>query len=168
MKKEENRKMNKKENNFDSPEKRKEKEDWSDFANSYLDGDNNVNLDNNGHGEMDDKSKDVVLKIIPKEDVIVGKHSVQIKLPVDPAVKAELDRFALMTINNRIEFCQKYKTGDVAIGDCVCESVRRFVRLSKESRMKNVTKAQIRAVEKMIEKMKKEGTIKCSEVNKLS
>ena len=164
--------MDKKENNFNSPEKGKEKEDWSNFAKSYLDGDGSTNLGDGFHKEIDNKGDDerksVVLKIIPKEDVIVGKHPVQAKLPVDPAVKAELERFALMTINNRIEFCQKYKTGDIAIGDCVCESVRRFVRLSKESRMKNVTKAQIRAVEKMIEKMRKEGTIKCSEANKLA
>ncbi len=104
------------------------------------------------------------LKLIPKDDVIIRKP-VQSKLVTNGhADNDELRRFALMTIEDRIRFCQQYKKGEEEIGKCVCESVNRYIRLSRESRTRNVTKAQIRAVEKMLKKMKKEGKIKCQDM----
>lgn len=104
--------------------------------------------------------------LIPKEKVIVGKsHTgkryVQSKL--DTVDRAELERIALTTINNRIEFCQKYKKTEEEIGKCVCESLRRYIRLSKESRTNKISKVQINIIKKIFEEMKKNGQIKCDE-----
>lgn len=104
------------------------------------------------------------MNLIPKNDVITKKPVKSKLVTRDHTADDELRRFALMTIENRIKFCQQYKTGEEEIGKCVCESVTRYIRLSKESPTKNVTKAQIRAIEKMLEKMKKEGKIKCQDV----
>jgi len=115
------------------------------------------------NGEIDNKQKFLALKLIPKSNVIVGKNHVQSKLAANPAEAAELKRFALMTINNRIEFCQKYKTTEEEIGKCVCESLVRYIRISRDARTKTITRTQINAIKKMFEEMKKEGKIKCQE-----
>ncbi len=103
--------------------------------------------------------------LIPKEKVIVGKGHTRrfVQSKLDAADIAELERIALITINNRIEFCQKYKTSEEEIGKCVCESLRRFIRLSRESRSNTITKAQIIVIKKIFEKMKKSGKIKCND-----
>ncbi len=104
--------------------------------------------------------------LIPKEKVVVGKSHVgrkYVQSKLDTIDKAELERIALITINNRIEFCQKYKKTEEEIGKCVCESLRRYIRLSKESREKNISKVQINAIKKMFEEMKKNGKIKTAE-----
>jgi len=109
---------------------------------------------NNGHQFL-------ALKLIPKGRVTVGKNQSHTKLNTsNHADVEELQRFALMTINNRIEFCQKYKKTEEDIGKCVCESLVRYIRLSKEARTKTITRAQINAIKKMFEEMKKEGKIK--------
>ncbi len=104
------------------------------------------------------------LTLIPREKVIVTK-----KLPKQRSYKVisqekeELERFALMAINNRIEFCKKYKTGEEEIGKCVCESVRRYLRLSRESASRAISKKQVNAIKKLFEEMRKEGKIKCQD-----
>lgn len=130
-------------------------------------GDNN-GIDNKDTGdndsdEIDNKQKFLALKLIPKGCVTIGKNHVQSKLHISPAEAAELKRFASVTINNRIEFCQKYKTTEEEIGKCVCESLVRYIRLSKDARTKAITRVQINAIKKMFEEMKKEGKIKCQE-----
>ena len=49
------------------------------------------------------------------------------------------------------------------IGRCVCESTRRFIRLSRGSVSRAISSKQIRAIKKLFEEMKKEGKIKCQE-----
>lgn len=110
-------------------------------------------------------------EVIPKEKVIVGRNHSKKSGPVKHAQtklksvdKAELDRIALMTINNRIEFCQKYKNTEEEVGKCVCESLRRYLKLSKEARTKTISRVQINAIKNMFEEMKKDGRIKTTEV----
>ena len=104
--------------------------------------------------------------LIPKEKVMVGKGHIgkrYVQSKLDTVDRAELERIALTTINNRIEFCQKYKNTEEEIGKCVCESLRRYIRLSKESRTNKISKVQINIIKKMFEDMKKDGKIKCTE-----
>jgi hypothetical protein len=110
-------------------------------------------------------------EVIPKEKVTVGRGHVaksgaikHVQTKLKSVDKVELDRIALMTINSRIEFCQKYKTSEEEIGKCVCESLRRYIRLSKEARTKTISRAQINAIKNMFEEMKKDGRIKTIEV----
>jgi len=104
------------------------------------------------------------LRLIPSEQVITKKSQTRPRShKVTVADVEELKRFALVTINNRIEFCQKYNTDEEKIGKCVCESVRRFIRLSRESPSRAISSKQIHAIKKMFEEMKKEGKIKCQE-----
>lgn len=111
-----------------------------------------------------DNVKSFELRLIPSEQVITKKTSTRPRLHKETVADAEeLKRFALTTINNRIEFCQKYKTDEEEIGRCVCESTRRFIRLSRESPSKAISSKQIHAIKKMFEEMKKEGKIKCQE-----
>ncbi len=109
-------------------------------------------------------------EVIPKEKVIVGRGSAKksgavkhVQTKLKSVDKAELDRIALMTINSRIEFCQKYKSQEEEIGKCVCESLRRYIRLSKDARTKAISRAQINAIKNMFEEMKKDGRIKTME-----
>ncbi len=129
-------------------------------------------IDDNDTGEKETVEKEsaeriesshkfLALRLIPREQVIVGKNHVQSKLRVtDPDKVAELKRFAQVTIDNRIEFCKKYKTTEEEIGKCVCESLTRYIRLSKGARTKTITRDQVVAIKKMFEEMKKEGKIK--------
>lgn len=104
------------------------------------------------------------LRLIPSEQVITKKEPVRPRLhKVKQHDAEELKRFAEITINNRIEFCRKYRTDEEEIGKCVCESTRRFIRLSRESASRAISNKQIRAIKKMFEEMKKEGKIKCQE-----
>ena len=104
------------------------------------------------------------LRLIPSEQVITKKTPIQPRLhKVAANDTEELKRFALTTINNRIEFCRKYNTDEEKIGACVCESTRRFIRLSRESPSRSISNKQIHAIKKMFEEMKKEGKIKCQE-----
>ncbi len=113
---------------------------------------------------MRNSVKPFELRLIPSEQVITKKAPTRPRQHKVPAADAEeLRRFALVTINNRIEFCQKYKTDEEEIGKCVCESTRRFIRLSRESAQRTVSNKQIHAIKKMFEEMKKEGKIKCQE-----
>lgn len=115
--------------------------------------------------EADNSHTDLELKLIPKEEVVIKQLSGKSKSHVarSPAEEAELRRFALMIINDRIAFCQKYKTGEEEIGKCACESIRRYIRLSKESASRAIPKDKLCAIKKMFEEMKKEGKIKCPE-----
>jgi hypothetical protein len=111
-----------------------------------------------------DNVKSFELRLIPSEQVITKKTSTRPRLRKATVADAEeLKAFALTTINNRIEFCQKYNTDEEKIGACVCESTRRFIRLSRESPSRAITNKQIHAIKKMFEEMKKEGKIKCQE-----
>lgn len=146
-------------NSFNSPERRKRREEYlSIFSEDYR-----------GFGYDESKEMDydrihLELKLIPKEDVIVGKQQGHPKLHIVNSVEdAELKRFALMTINDRIAFCRKYKTGEEEVGKCACESIRRYIRLSKESASRAISKDKINAIKKMFEEMKKEGKIKCQD-----
>jgi hypothetical protein len=125
------------------------------------------NEDENEKGkqaQIDRINKSLGLMLIPSEQVTTRKTP---NLPRSHKVTVtdveELKRFALMTINSRIEFCQKYKTDEEDIGRCVCESTRRYIRLSRESAQRTITNKQIHAIKKMFEEMKKEGKIKCQE-----
>jgi hypothetical protein len=110
------------------------------------------------------RHKFLALRLIPKTKVIVGKNHVQSRLHVSNPEEAEkLKNFALLTINNRIEFCKKYKTTEEEIGKCVCESLVRYIRISKDARTKTITRVQINAIKKMFEEMKKDGKIKCQD-----
>ncbi len=121
----------------------------------------NVHSHNN---DMSYENKFSGLRALPKELVTTKKVSKRVRSYKSVSSEAEeLKRFALMTINNRIEFCQKYKTGEEEIGKCVCESVRRYIRLSKESASRGISKKQLNAIKKMFEEMKKDGRIKCQE-----
>lgn len=82
----------------------------------------------------------------------------------------ELKRFALLTISERIKFCNEKKEKKEKLGEnedidkCVCEAVSRWIRLFKDNPMqgsKELGKLRIAAVEKMFEEMKKDGKIKC-------
>lgn len=114
---------------------------------------------------MDNVTESFKLRLIPSEQVITRKTQVRPRLhKVTTQQDAEdLQRFALMTINNRIEFCKKYRTDEEEIGKCVCESTRRFIRLSRESASRSISTKQVHAIKKMFEEMKKEGKIKCQE-----
>jgi len=110
-------------------------------------------------------------EVIPKEKVTVGRGHVaksgavkHVQTKLKSVDKAELDRIALITINSRIEFCQKYKSSEEEIGKCVCESLRRYIKLSKEARTKTLSRVQINAIKNMFEEMKKDGRIKTIEV----
>jgi hypothetical protein len=111
---------------------------------------------------VDDVIKPFELRLIPSEQV--KKTSTRQRVhKVTLTDVEELKRFALATINNRIEFCRKYKTDEEEIGRCVCESTRRYIRLSRESAPRAISNKQIHAIKKMFEEMKKEGKIKCQE-----
>lgn len=105
------------------------------------------------------------LKLIPKEAVVFKQPSGRSKSHIarSPEEEAELRRFAQIVINDRIAFCQKYKTDEEEIGKCACESIRRYIRLSKESASRAISKEKLCAIKKMFEEMKKEGKIKCPE-----
>ncbi len=122
-------------------------------------------MSENGKSNIDSEDPFFKLELIPRERVVT-KKLVQSRLHTanSPGMEEDLKNFALLTINNRIEFCRKYKTGEEEIGKCVCESVRRYIRLSKESRSGSISKKQINAIKKMFEEMKKEGKIKCQEI----
>jgi len=128
-------------------------------------GDNCGSCGNCKDRETDHVQTDLELKLIPKEEVIIKQLSGRSKSHAvrSPAEEAELRRFALMVINDRIAFCQKYKTGDEEIGKCACESIRRYIRLSKESASRAISKDKLCAIKKLFEEMKKEGKIKCPE-----
>lgn len=113
---------------------------------------------------VEDVVKPFELRLIPSEQVTTKKTPTRPRLHKVTATDAEeLKRFALVTINNRIEFCQKYKTGEEEIGKCVFESVRRYIILSRKSASGAISKKQVSAIKKMFEEMKKEGKIKCQE-----
>ena len=114
--------------------------------------------------DVDKETHVFELRLIPSEQVITKKTPVRPRLhKVTSNDTEELKRFALTTINNRIEFCQKYKTEEEEIGRCVCESTRRFIRLSRGSASRAISSKQIHAIKKLFEEMKKEGKIKCQE-----
>ncbi len=121
-------------------------------------------LENGEESNIVDDDPFLKLELIPKEKVVTKKF-VQSRLRTTDSsgMEEETKRFALLTINSRIEFCQKYKTGEEEIGKCVCESLRRYIRLSRESRSKSISKKQINAIKRMFEEMKNEGKIKCQE-----
>jgi hypothetical protein len=111
-----------------------------------------------------ENAKPFELRLIPSEQVITKKTSTRPRLHKATAADVEeLKAFALATINNRIEFCRKYNTDEEKIGACVCESTRRFIRLSRESSSRAISSRQVHAIKKMFEEMKKEGKIKCQE-----
>ena len=116
-------------------------------------------------GKVDDAQTNLELKLIPKEEVVFKQFSGRSKSHVakSPAEEEELRRFATMVINDRIAFCQKYKTDEEEIGKCACESIRRYIRLSKESASRAISKDKLCAIKKMFEEMKKDGKIKCPE-----
>lgn len=121
-------------------------------------------IEENETGVCNDNVKPFELRLIPSEQVITKKTPTRSRVhKITVADAEELKRFALATINNRIEFCQKYKTDEEEIGMCVCESTRRFIRLSRESPSRTISSRQIHAIKKMFEEMKKEGKIKCQE-----
>lgn len=118
------------------------------------------------------------IELIPKEKIISNrrvrktngkndnsgkKKDIHIKSKLSDLDKEEIERFALDTINKRIDFCKKYKTNDDDIGKCVCESLRRYVRISEDVRTKKITKIHVGKIKKLFEDMKKEGKIKCNE-----
>jgi hypothetical protein len=73
----------------------------------------------------------------------------------------ELERLAKITIKERIKFCKekKEKLGDsIDIENCTSESIQRWVKLFKDS--KDLGKHRVDAVEKLFEKIKKDGTLK--------
>jgi hypothetical protein len=134
------------------------------------DGDGDSGCDYNGHCDGDyngdgvDVTKSFQLRLIPSEQVITKKTQTRPRIHKVSLTDAEdLKRFALAIINSRIEFCQKYKIGEENIGKCVCESTRRYIRLSRESSSRAISNKQIHAIKKMFEEMKKEGKIKCQE-----
>jgi hypothetical protein len=113
---------------------------------------------------IDDVTEPFMLTLIPSEQVTTKKTPTRPRSHKATAVDTEeLKRFALDTINSRIEFCQKYKTGEEEIGKCVCESTRRYIRLSRQSTSRAISNKQIHAIKKMFEQMKKEGKIVCQE-----
>lgn len=115
--------------------------------------------------EIDDAQTNLELKLIPKEAVVFKQPSGRSKSHIVRSTEeeAELRRFALMVINDRIAFCQKYKTEEEEIGKCACESIRRYIRLSRQSASRAISKEKLCAIKKMFEEMKKEGKIKCPE-----
>jgi hypothetical protein len=114
--------------------------------------------------QIDRITSSLGLRLIPSEQVISKKTTARPKMRiVASADSEELKRFAETTINNRIEFCQKYKTGEDEIGKCVYESVRRFIILSRKPALRSISKKQASAIKKTFEEMKKEGKIKCQE-----
>lgn len=120
--------------------------------------------ENEKQAQIDRVTESLGLRLIPSEQVITKKASArQRQRKVTLTDDEELKRFALMVIDSRIEFCQKYKTDEEEIGKCVCESTRRYIRLSRESASRAISNKQIHAIKKMFEEMKKEGKIKCQE-----
>lgn len=114
---------------------------------------------------MNNANKPFELRLIPSEQVTIKKTPTRPRLhKATVADTEELKRFALTTINNRIEFCRKYNTDEEKIGACVCESTRRYIRLSRGSASRAISNKQIHAIKKMFEEMKKEGKIKCQEM----
>ena len=129
-----------------------------------MQGDIAMMSENEEQTYMDNVTEPFELRLIPSEQVITRKTQTRPRLhKVTLDDVEELKRFALATINNRIEFCQKYRTDEEEIGKCVCESTRRFIRLSRESAQRTISNKQIHAIKKMFEEMKKEGKIKCQE-----
>jgi tRNA nucleotidyltransferase (CCA-adding enzyme) len=114
--------------------------------------------------QIDRITSSLGLRLIPSEQVISRKTTTKPRLRMVTLTDSEeLKRFAETTINNRIEFCQKYKTGEEEIGKCVYESVRRFIILSRKPASRAISKKQASAIKKTFEEMKKEGKIKCQE-----
>lgn len=115
--------------------------------------------------EIGEVQTNLKLKLIPKEFVIIKplSRSKSRRVVRSSAEEAELERFASMVINDRIAFCKKYKTGEEEVGKCACESIRRYIRLSRESASRAISKDKIYAIKKMFEWMKREGKIKCPE-----
>jgi hypothetical protein len=128
-------------------------------------GDVIMNENESETGVLNDSVRPFELMLIPSEQVTIKKTTTRTRShKVTEADAEELKRFALVTINNRIQFCQKYNTDEEKIGRCVCESTRRFIRLSRESPSRTISSKQIHAIKKMFEEMKKEGKIKCQEM----